>query len=68
MATVTQARVHVTNEAVFEIQREQNRLIVGGMYAVYSDNYDGGVLFAFSPDGIGCYWYDTRQDMLNEHG
>jgi hypothetical protein len=28
---------------------------------------DGSVQYAWSPDGVGCYWYDTLAELREQH-
>jgi hypothetical protein len=46
----------------FEDIREADRLTPGD-YAVVEA--DGSVQYAYSPDGIGCIWYNSEEDMKN---
>lgn len=62
MATASQTRVLHITEASFQTRRDNDTLEVG-YYAV--THRSGVVLYAFSPDGIGCIWYNTREDMIN---
>lgn len=68
MATVTQPVVRVVTEAQFERNRENGTLVAGGFYAVSSPRFSPSPLYAFSIDGEGCYWYDSREEMLNDVG
>lgn len=54
-------KIRVIAEATFERLRENDRL-QPGYYEVQSDR---GSQWAYSPDGIGCIWSNTRDDMLN---
>lgn len=52
---------HIT-EAAFETARENDTLQPGYYAITYPD---GEPQYAYSPDGIGCIWYNTREDMIN---
>lgn len=54
-------------EKAFEAIRENNRLQAEKAYKVFSKNYATGHLYAWSPDGIGCYWYDTLTELKAQH-
>jgi hypothetical protein len=53
--------IKVYSDDEFEEVRARDKLEAGQGYRV-GDGY------AFSPDGIACYWYETLEELLEQHG
>jgi hypothetical protein len=51
--------------SAFEKFREWDRLEAEHAYRITDAD---GESWAWSPDGIGCYWYDTREELEAQHG
>lgn len=63
-------RITTVTEEAFEKAREIGRLTPGA-YRVTpttaSHYYSPIDQFAFSPDGQGCFWYESAADMIEAH-
>jgi len=59
--------MHTTkiDEDDFEAMRDTD-LQPEAVYEVLHE--DGTTLYAWSPDGVGCYWYDSLEELLDQHG
>lgn len=38
------------------------------LFIIYPTLNDTSPVYAVSPDGEGCYWYDTRDEAVEQHG
>lgn len=50
----------------FEGMRAMNLLKSEQAYDV--GHLDGSTGWAWSPDGTGCYWYESREERVESHG
>jgi hypothetical protein len=48
-----------------ETMKESDTLQADTPYAI---KHEGGTMhYAWSPDGVGVYWYDTLNELLENH-
>lgn len=67
MANTETPKITILTEDSLEGIREiDGRLKSGGLYKILGK--DGQDFYAFSPDGTGLIWHDSREDLLAEHG
>ena len=64
--------VHLDSEQ-FEQWREEGRLRTDRAYVIstHSNGHywsEPTVQYAWSPDGVGCFWYETMHELVYEHG
>lgn len=65
MSTSTALPVEHVTQDEFDAIREADALEAEQAYCVATPF--GGEGYAWSPDGIGCYWYDTLDELEAEH-
>ena len=47
---------------------ERDQLIADRMYRLFQKEDESDAMYFYTPDGIGGYWYDTKEEMLEELG
>lgn len=66
MATETKTPIIQIDEDLFDERKEDNRLTPGRGYALIRD---GEVcMYAYTPDAVGAYYYDTLEEFRENHG
>ena len=46
---------------------ERHQLKADHMYYLWERKEENGTYF-YTPDGVGGYWYDTEEEMFEQHG
>jgi hypothetical protein len=65
------ASAQTIEDTEFERMRDRNELTPNKAYRVVHYGWHGGIVsghFAWSPDGVGCFFYDTYNELMENHG
>jgi hypothetical protein len=46
---------------------ERDRLKADQMYRLYEREDESDAMYFYCLDGVGGYWYDTRDEMFEQH-
>lgn len=52
---------------VFDSRKDEGTLKVEHAYSL-RDSGGNVIMFAWTPDGVGAYYYDTLAELMEQHG
>lgn len=47
---------------------ERDQLRGDQMYRLFYREDEEDEMYFYTPDGVGGFWYDTKEEMLEQHG